>query len=149
MWKPPAVDITDLIMNDHQRQRATFALLDTVDRDDLRALAAIWRSLEVQLEVHAQIEEQVFYPLLLTEVPGEQDETEDAIRDHNGIRDGIRAARAAAVGSPQWWDGVNAARRENDEHMGEEEQGPLADFRRNRTAAERERLAVQFGTLEA
>jgi hemerythrin-like domain-containing protein len=56
------VDITDLIMIDHQRQRSFFVLLDVTDREDTRALAAIWRTLAISLEVHAQIEEEIFYP---------------------------------------------------------------------------------------
>jgi hypothetical protein len=143
------VDITDLIMADHQRQRSLFVLLDVTDRDDHRALAAIWKTLAIALEVHAQIEEELFYPRLLAEVPGEDDETKDAIGDHNGIRDGIRAAGRSEVGSTPWWDGVNHARAENDEHLGEEEQGPLAHFRQSAAADERERLAVVFATLEA
>jgi hypothetical protein len=143
------VDITDLIMSDHQRQRTLFALLDTTDRDDTRALRAIWRTLAVNLEVHAQIEEELFYPHLLTKVSDEEGDTKDAISDHNGIRDGIRAAAAAEVGSERWWDGVNHAREENDEHVGEEEHGPLARFRRFVAADERERLSVRFATLEA
>ena len=143
------MDITDLIMADHQRQRLLFLLLDTADSGDTRALGAIWRTLAVSLEVHARIEEELFYPRLLRQVKGEQDDTEDAISDHNGIRAGIRAARAAAGGSPQWWDGVNQARHENDEHLGEEEGGPLPAFRRSVPAEEREQLAVRFATLEA
>jgi hypothetical protein len=143
------VDITDLIMRDHQRQRTLFALLDSTDRDDQESLGAIWRSLEVALEVHAQIEEQLFYPRLLTEVSDEQEDTEDAIGDHNGIRHGIRDARSAPVGSPAWWHGVETARKENDEHLGEEEGGPLAAFRRSVPAQEREQLAVRFAALEA
>ena len=144
-----AVDITDLIMADHQRQRLLFLLLDTADPGDTRALAAIWGSLAVSLEVHARIEEELFYPRLLAEVEGEEDDTEDAIKDHNGIREGIRAAREAAVGSPSWWDAVNHARHENDEHLGEEEGGPLPAFRRSVPADEREQFAVRFATLEA
>ena len=143
------MDITDLIMADHQRQRLLFLLLDTAGPDDTRALAAIWRTLALSLEVHARIEEDLFYPRLLAEVKGEEDDTKDAIHDHNGIRAGIRAAQGATIGSPQWWDGVNQARHENDEHLGEEEGGPLPAFRRSVPAEEREQLAVQFATLEA
>jgi hypothetical protein len=44
---------------------------------------------------------------------------------------------------------VNQARDENDDHMGEEERGPLRDYRRRIPAEERERLAVRFAALEA
>lgn len=48
-------------------------------------------------------------------------ETLDAIGDHNDIRDGVRAANAAAVGTDDWWAGVGSARVANDDHMAEEE----------------------------
>jgi hemerythrin superfamily protein len=73
------MDITDLIMSDHQRQRTLFVLLDEAARHDPAALGPIWRSLEVLLEVHAQIEETLFYPRLLQELSGTEDETKDAI----------------------------------------------------------------------
>ncbi len=143
------MDITDLIMNDHERQRNLFVLLDQADRHDRRTLGRIWRHLEALLEVHAQIEEELFYPRLLQELAGAEEDTKDAIGDHNGIREGIARAREAEVGSPRWWEGVSAAREENDEHMGEEEGGPLRMFRLHIPAEERERLAVQFAALEA
>src|SRR5205085_2791368 len=113
------------ILSDHHEQRRMFAMLDEVDRSDTATLGALWTRLSAMLEVHAQAEELFFYPELLklgerlhTDV--EVEETEDAIGDHNDIRDGILAAAAAEVGSDEWWKGVNDAREANDEHMGEE-----------------------------
>ena len=89
----------------------------------------------MRLDLHADIEEQIFYPELLRR--GADDpvaETLDAIGDHNDIRDGIREANLHAVGSTPWWDGVQAARLANDDHMSEEEHEGLADMRRQAPA---------------
>jgi hypothetical protein len=148
------VDITELILSDHHEQRRMFAILDELDRSDATTLATIWTRLSAMLEVHAQAEELFFYPELLklgerlhdhTEV----EETEDAIGDHNDIRDGIIKARQHDPGSDGWWEGVNAARNANDEHMGEEEHEGLADFRRHADFDLRHRLAVIFAAYEA
>jgi hypothetical protein len=148
------VDITELILADHHEQRRMFAMLDDVDPEDTGTLGVLWTRLAAMLEVHAQAEELFFYPELLklgerlrdsTEV----DETEDAIGDHNDIRDGILEAAKHDVGSAGWWKGVTAAREANDEHMGEEEHEGLADFRRHAGWELRHRLAIPFAAYEA
>ena len=79
----------------------------------------------------------------------EAEETIDAIGDHNEIRDGIRAASLHDVGSNGWWQGVIAARKANDEHMGEEEHEGLRDFRRHIDLETRHKIAVAFISYEA
>ena len=148
------MDICDYILEDHHTQRGMFALLDSIPRDDTGALRAVWNRLAILLEVHAQAEEELFYPRVLAEGQGEGDkdtpeaETEDAIGDHNDIRDGVRAAGEHEVGTQDWWDGVYAARKANDDHMGEEEREALADFRMHSSPQERHDLAVRFAVYE-
>ena len=148
------MDITEVILSDHGEQREMFARLDDVDPKDTATLQALWTRLSAMLEVHAQAEEEFFYPELLKlgerlHDDSEVEETKDAIGDHNDIRDGILAAAAAEVGSKDWWKGVNDAREANDEHMGEEEHEGLADFRRHVDLDTRHRIAVQFVAYEA
>jgi hypothetical protein len=148
------VDITELILSDHHEQRRLFAMLDDVDPADTRTLAALWGRIAAMLETHARAEEEIFYPELLKlgerlSDDNEADETEDAIDDHNDIRDGITEAARHEAGSEGWWKGVNAAREANDEHMGEEEHEGLADFRRHAGLDVRHRLGVRFAAFEA
>ena len=148
------MDITEVILSDHHDQRRMFALLDEVDRSDARTLGALWTRLAAMLEVHAQAEELFFYPELLKlgerrHEEEEAEETRDAIGDHNDIRDGILEAGRHEVGTDGWWGGVTAARKANDEHMGEEEHEGLADFRRYVDLDTRHRIAVTFAAYEA
>ena len=148
------MDICELILSDHHEQRRMFAMLDDVPREDTAALGALWTRLSAMLEVHAEAEELYFYPELLKlgerlHDDAEEAETEDAIGDHNDIRDGILAAAAAAVGSEAWWKGVDDARKANDEHMGEEEHEGLKDFRLHVDLDTRHRIAVRFAAFEA
>ncbi len=148
------MDITELILNDHHEQRRMFALLDEAGSDPAR-LGPIWDRLAILLEVHADAEEQLFYPRLLDVGVGAggtdsgAGETKDAIHDHNQIRDAIRSAGRHEVGSKQWWQGVLAAREANSDHMGEEEREALADFRRHASLQVRHDLAVEFAAFEA
>src|SRR5918997_1901970 len=124
-------DITQLILDDHDTFRREFAALD--DAQGPEQLRAIWEPLAALLDVHAEAE----------------DETVDAIGDHNDIRDGVHEAARHPIGSPQWWDGVHKARMANSEHMAEEEDEALADFRRNAPLSVREELGHQFLKFKA
>ena len=143
------MDITQLIADDHTEQRRLFALIDQLSADDHDALQAVWDRLRALLDTHARAEELYFYPELLKlgrgadgESPTE--ETRDAIKDHNEIRDTAAKVDEQQVGSAQWFAAVATANKANSDHMAEEERQGLTDFRRHADLALRHRLGVQF-----
>jgi hypothetical protein len=142
----PRLDITSLIMDDHEWFRRQFARLD--DASDKAELAEIWEPLAVRLDTHAQAEETIFYPALLRRGDDDpEEETDDAVRDHNKIREAVTAAGEHEVGTDEWFAAVGRARAENTEHLGEEEDEALPDFRRHTSWELRTRLGglwVQF-----
>jgi hypothetical protein len=151
------MDITELILDDHREQRHRFAILEQADPGDPAALSALWSRLAVFLEVHAAAEEQIFYPELLRGgVAGgsgaertAEDETLDAIHDHNDIRDAIAAVAGHEPGSSGWYAAVAAVNAANGDHMAEEEREGLTTFRRSASLRLRHELALAFVTFEA
>ena len=138
------LDIIAVIYEDHDWFRRHFFYLDHAsDEADLRA---IWEPLAARLDVHAEAEEQIFYPALLHAAGADdpEEETEDAIGDHNKIRDAVADAGRHGVGSPAWWEAVGRARKENGEHLDEEEREGLPDFIKNSTSQQRHDLALQW-----
>ncbi len=123
--------------------------------EDADALRAVWKRLAALLDLHAATEERLFYPALLKlgrgsggdETP--EAETEDAIHDHNEIRDAVAAVAGHAVGSEGWFDAVAAADKANGDHMAEEEREGLKDFRMHASLQTRHELAVAFAAFEA
>lgn len=138
------MDITELILTDHHRQRQAFAILDDIDPADTKRLGDIWAELAAFLEVHAAAEEAVFYPELLKLADRDGAETRDAIGDHNDIRDAVAEAGGHEVGTKAWWTAVGKARKANTEHMGEEEDEGLADFRKHASLEIRHELGIAF-----
>jgi hemerythrin HHE cation binding domain-containing protein len=138
-------DITALIMDDHHAFRIGFARLDDARGED--ELQAVWEPLALHLEIHAEAEERILYPNLLKRGDNAEDETDDAIRDHNKIRDGITEANKHPVGSDGWWAGVWDARRENSEHLAEEEDEALPDFRKHASPELRAELGAKWLTF--
>ena len=149
------MDITQLILDEHAQQRRLFAQIDDIDPKDTEALAALWTRLKHLLDSHAEAEERFFYPRLMAIGTGGNDadsaaeETEDAIEDHNDIRDTGEAVGEHSVGSEQWFEAVGACNKANSDHMAEEERQGLTDFRKHATLEERHDLAVEFATFEA
>ncbi len=149
------MDITQLILDDHHEQRRQFAMLEQVDPRDTDTLRALWGRLAAFLEVHAAAEEAIFYPELLrigtsARRTGQvEDETVDAIQDHNEIRDAVAAAASHPVGSDEWFAAVAAANEANGDHMAEEEREGLTDFRHLASLQRRHDLAVAFAAFEA
>src|SRR3984957_1252967 len=130
-------------------------MLEQVSRADTEVLSALWGRLAVFLELHAAAEEQIFYPALLQvglaarRRAGVEDETLDAIHDHNDIRDAVTDVAGHPVGSDGWYAAVAAANLANGDHMAEEEREGLTDFRRLAGLRQRHDLAVAFATFEA
>jgi hypothetical protein len=149
------VDITQLILDDHHEQRRLFAILEQVDRSDTETLGAVWDRLAAFLELHAAAEEEVFYPALLRvgiqarRGGTAEEETLDAIHDHNDIRDAVTSVPGHPVGSDEWYAAVAAANLANSDHMAEEEREGLTDFRRLASLQLRHDLGVALVRYEA
>jgi hypothetical protein len=149
------MDITEVILKDHQEQRYLFSVLEQIDRASTEQLAAIWQRLSHLLEVHARAEELFFYPSLLRHGQGEggmpdaRSETTDAIHDHNEIRDAIAKVTVHQVGGADWFDAISEVNKANSDHMGEEARQGLADARRTLTLPARDALAIKFIVFEA
>lgn len=148
------MDITALILDDHRELRRLFAILEEIDRKDVKALEAVWSHLRGLLDTHAEAEERFFYPRLMeigrgaNDAPSAADETEDAIDDHNKIRDAAAKVDEHAVGSAAWFKALGEANHANSHHMAEEERQGLTDFRRHATLDERHALGIRFIAFE-
>lgn len=149
------MDITQLILDDHQEQRRLFAMLQEIGPGDTAALASVWKRLGTLLDLHAAAEERLFYPALLKLGQGSggdetpKAETKDAIHDHNEIRDAVAGVADHPVGSDGWFTAIAAADEANSDHMGEEEREGLKDFRLHASLQTRHDLAVAFAGFES
>ena len=149
------MDITRLIEDDHAEQRRLFALIDDIPDQETGALSAVWGRLGALLDAHAEAEERFFYPELLkvgkgaADSPDAKDETRDAIKDHNKIRDAGSEVANHQVGSAEWRQAVAKANEENSDHMAEEERQGLADFRQHASLELRQQLGIRFAEFQA
>lgn len=141
------MDVTQMILDQHDGQRQLFAALQEMSRADHEGLAAVWHQLENFLLLHAEAEELYFYPELAkigtggADAESNAEQITDAIKDHNELRDAIQRVRDAEVGSDDWWTAIEDADVANSDHMAEEERQDLADFRQQASLELRHTIA--------
>jgi hypothetical protein len=149
------MDICNLILDDHAEQRKLFAIIEEIGPGDSDALGSVWNRLHGLLDTHAEAEERYFYPTVVRrgegagDADGMKDEVEDAIDDHNEIRDAAAAVAKESVGSKAWFDAVDKANLVNSKHMAEEERQGMTDYRRHTTPEERHAAAIRFAAFDA
>ena len=149
------MDICQLILDDHAEQRKLFGILEEIERDDTASLDAVWGRLRKLLDTHAEAEERFFYPTVVRRGEGAGDadgmkgEVEDAIEDHNEIRDTAAAVAKEKTGSDAWFKAVEKANEANSKHMAEEERQGMTDYRRHTSAADRHAAGIKFAAFDA
>ena len=149
------MDICQLILDDHAEQRKLFGIIEEIGRDDTASLDAVWSRLHKLLDTHAEAEERFFYPVVVQRGEGAGDaddmheEVEDAIEDHNEIRDSAAAVAKEKTGSDAWFAAVAKANEANSKHMAEEERQGMTDYRRHTTADERHQAGIKFAAFDA
>ena len=112
-------------------------------------LAEVWSRLAGLLELHAEAEEEICYPAVFGPGPDAAAQMQDAIADHDDIREAIAEARLHAVGSPAWWRAAATAVRAGRDHVAQEERGVLAAFGRRAAPELRTELGLQWAAFTA
>ena len=147
-------DIIELILADHRRIRRLLGALGDAARygEDPGAaciLAPVWDKLAGLLELHAEAEEEICYLAMFGPGPNAAARMQDAIADHDDIREAVAEARLHPPGSAAWWRAVTAARQASRDHIACEEHGVLAAFGRRATPALRDELGRQWAPFIA
>jgi hypothetical protein len=89
----------------------------------------MWARIAALLEFCAAAEEETCFPVLFGRGAHVSAMLEEALADHNDIRETVEEARLAEPGSPRWWRAVTAARTLAADHFASEEPGLLAEVR--------------------
>jgi len=116
------MDPFELLKKDHQKVSTLFQEIESASGD---AKLAIFRQLKQELDVHAHIEEIIFYPAL----EGEKETHEitlEAYEEHRVVKD-LLSQLDSASSADEDWDARLTVLKENVEHHVDEEEGELFD----------------------
>lgn len=136
------MDAFELLKNDHKKVSQLFKEIESASG---QAKTQLFSRLKRELDVHAHIEEKVFYPALVN-TDEARDITLEAYEEHKVVKDLL--AELASGGAPNdEWDAKLTVLKENVEHHVEEEEGEL--FSKARRVLSREQIERFGGEMEA
>lgn len=84
MESPPAGNAIDLLEQDHRKVEALFAECESTE--DKRAKHRVALEICRELQIHAKIEERIFYPASKRQADEAEDEVNEGIVEHMGIK---------------------------------------------------------------
>ncbi|HEX8069851.1 MAG TPA: hemerythrin domain-containing protein [Pyrinomonadaceae bacterium] len=123
------MDAFTLLKTDHEEAAQMFQQLEATEAKDEALRTQLFGQLQQALEVHTQIEEDIFYPALKQEA-----ETREivlhAYHEHDEIKDLLEQTAATPVTDEDWSD-MLAELKEAVEHHVEEEEGEMFDEARD------------------
>ncbi|MFL6214010.1 MAG: hemerythrin domain-containing protein [Blastocatellia bacterium] len=135
----------ELLKEDHQRVAGIFEKLEPTTERAQKTREELFARLKTELQLHTQIEEQIFYPALKQEEET-RDITLEGIEEHHVVKMLLEEMEAMPVDSEEWAAKLSVL-KENVEHHVEEEEGEM--FPKAHKALPKEKIEELGARMEA
>ena len=126
----PDTDATHILAKDHRRVEGLFEQFEAAKDSDQKARLA--SQICTELKIHAQVEEEVFYPALKGKV--DEDLLKEAYVEHDGAKILINDIEASGAGDEYFEAKVKVLSEEIKHHVKEEEKQHDNMFQQARAA---------------
>ncbi|MDQ1523841.1 MAG: hypothetical protein QOE47_1765, partial [Pyrinomonadaceae bacterium] len=130
------MDAITLLKTDHEKVSGIFEKLEETTERAEKTREELFTKLKQELDVHAHIEETIFYPVL-KKAEETRDITMEGIQEHHVVKVLLGELDAMGVGSETWTAKLKVL-KENVEHHVEEEEGDM--FKKAREVLSKEQL---------
>jgi len=138
------VDAITLLKDDHEKVKGIFEKLEPTTERAVKTREELFAKLKLELDVHAHIEETIFYPVLKQEAETRKI-TLEGYEEHHVVKMLLGELEAMPVSSEQWTAKLKVL-QENVEHHVEEEETDM--FKSAREVLEKSQL-VELGAQMA
>jgi len=135
----------ELLKEDHQRVAGIFEKLEPTTERAQKTREELFAKLKTELQLHTEIEEQIFYPALKQEEET-RDITLEGIEEHHVVKTLLAEMEAMPVDSEEWTAKLSVL-KENVEHHVEEEEGEM--FPKARKALAKDKIEELGARMEA
>ena len=139
------MDAITLLKTDHEKVAGIFEQLEPTTERALKTREELFARLKQELDVHAHIEETIFYPVLKQEAETRA-VTLEGVEEHHVIKTLLKELAAMQVDSEQWTAKLKVL-QENVEHHVEEEETDM--FKGAREVLSKEQLETLGARMEA
>jgi hypothetical protein len=113
----------ELLKKDHKKVSDLFKQLEETTERAVKTREELFGKLKQELDVHARIEEQIFYPAI-KEAEETHEITLEAIEEHNVVKQLLSELDSMPVDDERWTAKLTVL-KENVEHHVEEEEGEM------------------------
>ena len=117
------MDAITLLKTDHEKVAGIFEKLEETTERAEKTREELFTKLKQELDIHAHIEETIFYPVL-KKAEETRDITMEGIQEHHVVKVLLRELDAMPVGSETWTAKLKVL-KENVEHHVEEEEDEM------------------------
>jgi len=140
-----------LLKEDHQKVSGIFEKLEPTTERAVKTREEMFTKLKEELDIHAHVEETIFYPALKQALEEKQIVTH-AYHEHQEVKDLLKQLEATPVDSEQW-QATLLQLKESVEHHVEEEEGNMFKQAREALTEEQarelgERMAEEKKTMK-
>ncbi|HEX8457557.1 MAG TPA: hemerythrin domain-containing protein [Pyrinomonadaceae bacterium] len=136
------MDAITLLKTDHEKVSGIFEKLEATTERAEKTREELFTQLKLELDLHAHVEEKIFYPVL-KKAEETREITLEGIQEHHVVKRLLGELDAMEVGSEIWTAKLKVL-KENVEHHVEEEEGEM--FKGAREVLSREQLE-ELGAL--
>jgi hemerythrin superfamily protein len=138
------MDAIALLKDDHRKVKKIFSDLNK-EKDDRRSL---FRELDSELTVHAEIEEKVFYPAAKNAEPT-RDLVLESIEEHKQIKMVLGDLEKADMRTDEWAAGLKVLQEDVEHHIGEEEDDLFPKVKKLLSASELQELGARMEQMKS
>ena len=117
------MDAFELLKKDHEKVSGILEKLDATTERGLKTREELFTQLKTELDIHAQIEEQILYPVL-KELKETNEITLEAYEEHGVVKQ-LLSELEALPKDDEMWGAKLTVLKENVEHHVEEEEGDM------------------------
>ncbi len=117
------MDAIELLKQDHEKVSGIFEKLEPTTERAVKTREELFTQLKQELDIHAQIEEQIFYPAI-KDADETHDITLEAIEEHAVVKRLLSELEAESKETEEWGAKLTVL-KENVEHHVEEEEGEM------------------------
>lgn len=134
----------ELLKKDHEKVSGILEKLDATTERGVKTREELFTQLKTELDIHAQIEEQILYPVL-KEAKETKDITLEAYEEHGVVKQ-LLAELEEMPKDDEMWGAKLTVLKENVEHHVEEEEGEM--FKSAREVLSKEEIEELGARLE-
>ena len=139
------MDAIELLKQDHEKVSGIFEKLEPTTENAVKTREELFTKLKSELDVHARIEETIFYPAI-KEAGETHDITLEAYEEHRIVKQLLSELESMSKDEDQWGAKLKVL-KEAVEHHVEEEEGEM--FKKTRKVLSQEQLDELGARLEA